>query len=502
MHSSVIYLLFAPVLAAGTWLMLFRPSRRWRHYLVLVALAGLLAILCFRLADIWCSAYEVNGSIFANAARLIDRFGWQQTHGRIYFGGGSAFNDAWPGYNHHPPGIAWIVALLYNFGGKGEAVARAVPIAFTLLGFAVFLWRLNLTRTNIFMGAFVVAAVSCPALTYYGRMLNFEPICLALGLATITLADIRPHDRRLTVLLVAIQLGLPWMGWCGLPLALAGSLLIARRIGGRWAYGLVILPLASSAAVVWHLANYGGGIREMWNASLGWTYAGARPAQETASFWLLFIKYRLGRTIPFMLIALLLLLTSRRLRCKLEPWLLRIVWIFLGMTILGIVLMPRAVMVHDYHWLWLWPPLALLAGVAADELGTPLRSRVIFAIYLAMVAISGMRGVALLHKPDTVFLVPEWRAGLIVRKLIPTDAPVAVVPAYAGMPYTFLYYADRPMLKATPSMIVGQGVKAGCLVIFDRIRNREPGHADLAAGGWSIVPSPRNASYAVYVRRR
>ena len=213
------------------------------------------------------------------------------------------------------------------------------------------------------------------------------------------------------------------------------------------------------------------------------------------------MKYRLGRTIPFMLLALLPLLLLRRIRHQLEPWLARIIWIYLGMTLLGILIMPRAVMVHDYHWIWLWPPLALLAGVAADDLAGCLRSRILGAAYLGLVAVLGLRGVAALHAPDSVYLVPEWRAALTVRKLTAPDATVAVMPAYGGLPYTFLYYADRSVIKKGPGEIMDIGPGTNCLVIFDRARNRMPDHAALTARGWSIAPAPRNATYAVYVRR-
>jgi len=82
-------------------------------------------------------------------------------------------------YGHHPPGTSLAVAAAFAAtGSSSPRTARMVSIAFHLgtLGLMVALLAVFFGAPTALFGGFVIAAL--PMSAYFGRMVNYEPLCL------------------------------------------------------------------------------------------------------------------------------------------------------------------------------------------------------------------------------------------------------------------------------------------------------------------------------------
>jgi hypothetical protein len=151
-----------PAIASGAWLVL-----------------GVYAfsLLSIGLTRDWRLRHEDNGAMHTTLALSHQRLGLSRTRGHDLF-----FNphtgEATP-YGHHPPATALIVAGAFSLtGSDSPAVARLAVIAFHL-GSVFLLTRLLMeffTPLQALLGGFVMATL--PMSTYFGRMVNYEPLCL------------------------------------------------------------------------------------------------------------------------------------------------------------------------------------------------------------------------------------------------------------------------------------------------------------------------------------
>lgn len=179
-------------------------------------LFALAAVLTEEIDRPWINQIDFNGAVWSQAAHNILRAGLIETQGAstaFYFGPLPIPDTGY--YLHHPPLLHLGVAAMFSIFGEHEWAARAIPVACSLAS-AVMLWLLVAgcrgTRTATFCTA-VFAAL--PMMLRYGTMVNFEPLVLFYILcALLALRYWQQSGRALwkAVFFLSLFLGM-WVDW-------------------------------------------------------------------------------------------------------------------------------------------------------------------------------------------------------------------------------------------------------------------------------------------------
>lgn len=234
---------------------------------------GLLAVVLYAFALLsigltrdWKLLHEDNGAIHTTFALSHLRLGLAGTRAHDLFFDPRTGQSAI--YGHHPPAMALALAGAFALTGSDSvAVARLVPIFFhlgSLVLFAMLLHRLFSPRWALF-GAFLAATL--PMSSYFGRVVNYEPLCLFAVLIQLSgWARFRQSGSRAALgwLAFGVVLGglIDWPAFF-----FAGAIAIAEAIDlarNRHRPVAPLLVVVVSASVVllfdlWHLWYAGHG---------------------------------------------------------------------------------------------------------------------------------------------------------------------------------------------------------------------------------------------------
>lgn len=148
----------------------------WWAWLLLFAWAT--ALLSIGVTRDWRLVHEDNGALHTTFARGHLDLGLARTRGHDVFHMPATGETSV--YGHHPPGVSLTLAAAFALTGSDAPwVARAVMIAFQLASLALMiaLLRLHFAPALALVGGFVFATV--PMSAFFGRMVNYEPPCLA-----------------------------------------------------------------------------------------------------------------------------------------------------------------------------------------------------------------------------------------------------------------------------------------------------------------------------------
>ncbi|HEX9689942.1 MAG TPA: glycosyltransferase family 39 protein [Thermoanaerobaculia bacterium] len=146
----------------------------------------------------WRLLHEDNGAFQTSLALSHIRLGLARTRAHdVFFNPGTGEATL---YGHHPPGTALILAAVFSATGSASPqIARLVPIAFQLgsLALLVALVSRLFSRESALFGGFLMATL--PMGAYFGRMVNYEPLCLFAVLVQLTgyVAFRRNGSRRI-----------------------------------------------------------------------------------------------------------------------------------------------------------------------------------------------------------------------------------------------------------------------------------------------------------------
>lgn len=246
------------------------PAWAW---LVLFAWAALL--LSIGIDRDWRLLHEDNGALHTSFALAHLEAGLTRTRGHDLFyepeTGSSHF------YAHHPSATSLVLATAFRLAGSADpAVARATVIGFQLASLALFvaLLRLHFPARIALLGGAIFATL--PMSSYFGRMVNYEPLCLtAVLLQLYGYARLRAHGSRLGA--ACLALGIVLGGLVDWP-----AFFFAAAIGGTEAWAAVrgdrtggprfawiaALATATLAIDLAHLALAAGSLRGIFEAAL------------------------------------------------------------------------------------------------------------------------------------------------------------------------------------------------------------------------------------------
>ena len=261
--------------------------RRAAAFAVGLAALGLYAFgtLSIGLTRDWRLIHEDNGALHTTLALSHVRLGLRRTRAHDLFfdprtGQGSV-------YGHHPPGPALILAAAFLLtGSDGPWVARLVAVGFQLGSVFLLVELLSrvLPRGTALFGGFLMATL--PMGAYFGRMMNYEPLCLLPVLLPLTgYAAFKQDGSRRG--LVRLGTGIVLGGLIDWPaLFFAAAITVAEVADGLRSrprrFAPAAVPLLSAAAIVlfdaWHLWYAGHGSLTLYRDML----SGQWPAEWKA----------------------------------------------------------------------------------------------------------------------------------------------------------------------------------------------------------------------------
>ena len=361
-----------------------------------MVLAGLLAL---HAGDPWRYLHDDNGRRYSSYARTHLALGLRAT------GGHDFFLDRRDGhlvpYGHHPPTLGVLLAGWFRLlGDDGPRTARALPACFhlasALLLFAI-LRRLHPGPTGL-VAALAFAVV--PMSSYFGKMVNFEPLVLPFVIAAVVgwwrWAE-TGKGRALVASAVAIVAGalVDWPMLLVPVVLLADGLRRARRgEGGRFVRAGVALAIGSAlvglAIAAWASAPVGG-------TELGRAFSFRARIHGQYPWWRLvgnLVEYnRRYFTEPVFaasLVAAWLLVRAAWRDGRLAPR-ERLLALFGAVGLLPVVAFPTSARYHAYWQFYLLPYATLSVAYVLEALESrvsPTARRLVYGVIVIGVLVS------------------------------------------------------------------------------------------------------------------
>lgn len=443
-----------------------------------LGIIGLALLLLYRIGAPWTDHCSANGAVWSLHGRNIARHGFIATQGMLFSTGGPILDTQARIANHHPPGLVWLLAVLFKIFGPSEGVARAVPFTFTLAGAGALLaWMLRRHGPSG-AGGVLLAAAACPALIYIGRMVNFEPLVLALSLIFYVGLDRFPGHRPGGLVAGMIGLALaPLLGWVGAIWAFIAAWFFVRERAVQHRAWVYMIPPVILVGLVLFLSNKEtGGISGTLARSMKWNYA-FRPTENLPSLteWLTGVGRFLNIQVPFPLWFFFPLLALRPIRAALPKTLL--IGTLLPFALL-LPIMPRAFYNHEYHIISLWLLVALLSGALAVNFRKTQRARLGLALLLMVPLFLGMRTYQKMHQPFENDL--HERLGKRINTTTPPQARIALLCSKKAFEPVLWFYMDRQFFTYWSRKMSLDAIDSWDYVLVPPNKQKQPG--DLPPG--------------------
>jgi len=226
------------------------------------------ALLSIGLSEDWRLQHEDNGALHTSFARAHLDLGLSRTRAHdIFFTPTTGVGFF---YSHHPPATSLVLAGAFALvGSDAPWVARVVAVAFHLASLALFvaLLRIHLPPALALCGGVLFATV--PMSAYFGRMVNYEVLCLT-GVLLQLFGYARWKTGRARSGLGLLALGILFGGLIDWPaffvavaLGLAEALAALRGERAAWRGFVAIGAVASAVFAVdlTHLVVANGSLR-------------------------------------------------------------------------------------------------------------------------------------------------------------------------------------------------------------------------------------------------
>jgi hypothetical protein len=367
---------------------------------------------------------------------------------------------------HHPPGVNLAVAASFAVFGPCEAAARIVPVAASLVSFAM-LYLIARRRHGVEAALASVAIFSLlPMQVEYGKMVNYEPVVLALGLIALELLERRRAEQRGSrrlLLAAGICAALCAAGFVDWPAFLIAGLLGVDALLRRPRQPLVFVLLALTTCalllfLLWWLGKEAGPDGIMKLARM----RGISP-KESETFGRM-LEVVVGRfqdyygTVP--LFAGAVWVAVQALRRRLDPVLV----VFAGFNLIYIILFRQGARIHNFFIYYFTPAIALCAGVGIVSLARWIPSRklglAIAASWSVFFLAQELQAIPPLHERSYGILPPRKKSlgfpfdgrldrSLVARQLHDMTEPGERVLFHSSIKLQnqMLYYLDRSFMQ-------------------------------------------------------
>ena len=417
----------------------------WEYGIVGAGYFGVAMLLLVNLNGLWVDHFGVNGALYSQYARVIARHGFDTTMGYCYLSSGPQFDATAPVYANHPPGLIWGLAVMFKIFGSSEGVARLFVISFSLFAaasVAYMMYSFYGSRTAV--AIFPVLAAS-PSFTYFGRMVNFEPVLIAVTVIFYSLLLLRKSGCAMSACLLFLLAMMPLIDWAGGVTGIVGAVALGRI---RYRNSMVKMVLAGCLVVSifvltlgYSLSAWGGisaGLETFCQNSMKWFTS--YPVRYTPLEWIAKVVHNAITLNPVIVVLPIASIAAYRLYTRDMRWFL------VGVTlpfVLIIPMMPKAVYAHDYHMAFWWPSLAVMFALLIQTW----RHRIIHTLTVSMlILLLSMKGIGTMmqfHRPEIVSLHLA-RVGMSLNRIVGPSHKVAIINTTAK-PYSpiLVYYLDR-----------------------------------------------------------
>lgn len=350
------------------------------------------AILSIGLTADWRLRHEDNGAMHTTLALSHMELGLAGTRAHDLFVSRTT-GERQP-YGHHPPATALLLAGAFTLtGSDSPAVARLTVIAFHIgsVLLMVSIAGALLGDKGAWLGGVLMATL--PMSGYFGRMVNYEPLCLfAVLVQVLGYVRYKRHGRRGDLLLVAAGVvGGGLADWPSFFFAAALAALEALDLARRQTRSpalLATLVVAATSIFAFDLAH-------LWYAARGSVQALGGVVASNQPLWSVdasLSRFVLGQLDTFRryftevgLISTLLALwaiartgsaASPRLFDGMPGWLVRRVLVAtLGAAAAYVLAAPAWAMMHQYWQFYFLPGVVLSIALAWMRLERALRER-------------------------------------------------------------------------------------------------------------------------------
>ena len=395
------------------------------------------ALLCINISGDWRYLHEDNGAIYTTLALSHLKAGLHVTRGH------DVFIDRETGeqtrYGHHPAGLALLLAGAFRLAGSAEpAVARSVSILFQLASIACVarLLRSLFPAGPALAGTFAFAVL--PMGAYFGRMVNYEPLCLfGVLLQLLGFVDYqRTGERRFLWLLGGGIVLSGLVDWPGFFFAAAIGLTGAFHGFRGDVRGWRVFFVAAGVSV----SVFAFDLFHLWWASGGSLATLSTVASSSAQGETLFsspLEFLAGQfdsyrryfshtgLVATLLVAGLVLAPKAKLSRELQPR--RSMLVASGCAATAYVLAaPSWASVHPYWKFYFLPFVAAAVALLFEclRLLPPIAARTAMALLLVEMAATSAYMLRLRHTREGAYAI-ETTAKFRARYLRPEDVPLA-----------------------------------------------------------------------------
>lgn len=354
---------------------------RYSTALNLLALGAVLFSYVFFLTrDIdrpWVDNVDFNGAVWSQAAHNILRAGLVETQGAstaFYFGPLPIPDSGY--YLHHPPLLHLGIAALFSLLGEHEWVARILPIGCSLAS-AVLLWLLVADCLGLRTATFSTAIfVGLPMSLQYGGMVNFEPVVLMLILLALLARRYEERSGRTVwkvVFYTALFLGM-WVDWAMHLFALvwfAWGISRPERESRRLAWTLLVMAGLSALLYLLRIQLLRpDALQNLYSAFCVRITSDAKY-RFTEWQWICRVSHSLVRHYLWsgiLMAGLGAVLAYRRRQEEGIAWIGRAAALVFGMDAVFVGVFQNDSYIHEYIAFYFVVPVALMAGIALNEL--------------------------------------------------------------------------------------------------------------------------------------
>lgn len=364
------------------------------------AIATLFAIgLTNDLSEPWIGLHDWNGAFYSQLARNLIRYPASVHHGLGVVAMGSAVPppEERSIYATHPPGIVWLVAVAFRFAVESEAIARCVPILFSL-GTILLLMDVVKRRYGPVLALLTGLIYALfPMCVYFGRMVDQESPCLFFMLAAVACWDrTGAADRRAWAiagwgLSMAAMIFIDWAGVLFAGLFGASLILTDRRKQARMALatGWIFICVAVMLNYLVY-AGFEGRWSDLWDVFT--SRRGEAPENAATIWWQTFENLRPGLIV--MGLVGIVQCTRRMRRPSLTTIFSDPLNIVCATGIIWVGLFLRQYRIHQYWLYYLGPHIAMAAAYGVFTLFELSRrwGSILGIAAMVWIAVTGVQG--------------------------------------------------------------------------------------------------------------
>ncbi|MDP3041486.1 MAG: glycosyltransferase family 39 protein [Candidatus Omnitrophota bacterium] len=364
--------------------------KRKEVILILIIIIIVTIGLCYEISQPWVGLFDFNGTVYSRFAKNFLTFGFLKTKMSPTWDMGSVAPQNFDYYLHHPPMVAYLVAISFKLFGIHEWSARIVPIIFSVLALILFYLIVRSYKDKIIALLSLVFLGFTPMFLYYGRMVNHEPVFLFFYFL-IMLLYLKYLDKRKILYLVGIIASfiLAYLtAWATFYFSIL--LLIHYLIFGyknikdkRLIVMFSLLPVIFALIYIFWIYSIKGSLSDNINSIIS-RFGPNKIHQFTWTEFLLLegsrIKFLFTPVISFLALwSIVSLAVKRSLNLF---WKEGFIIIFLSLPLVNVLLFREGAWEHDYQLYYFLPFFSIVSAAGLLSLGKILHNKRISQILI------------------------------------------------------------------------------------------------------------------------